>query len=107
MSAIIRYKCNNKECDATASVEMNFPIWKLDSPQEMRKIPVGIRYAEYVAGYINRAYCIACKAKQPYLVGSVTCLVCKGEDTFIKEDGVCPKCNIGFLKEDERERVLF
>jgi len=107
MSAIIRYKCNNTECNATASVEMNFPIWKSDSPKEMRNIPVGIRYAKYVAGYINRAYCTVCKAKQPYIVSSTTCLICKGEDVFIKEDGVCPGCNIGVFKEDESERVWF
>ncbi len=107
MSAIIKYKCDNKECNATASVHMNFPIWKSDSPKEMRRIPVGTRFAEYVAGYINRAYCTVCKAKQPYLVGSTTCLICKGEDTFLREDAICPQCNTGILKEDEGERVWF
>jgi len=40
-------------------------------------------------------------------VSSTTCLICKGEDVFIKEDGVCPGCNIGVFKEDESERVWF
>jgi hypothetical protein len=107
MSAIIKYKCDNKDCSAIASIEMNFPVWRSNAPKEMRKIPVGIRFAEYVAGYVNKAYCTVCRSKQSYLKGSITCLGCGKEDTFVKEDDICPKCNIGTLKEDENGKVLF
>lgn len=107
MSAVIQYKCNNPECSFKTKREANFPIWKSDSPKEMRKIPVGIRFKEYVAGYIDRQYCTACKAIQPYIQGSSICLVCNNEGLFIQKDSICPKCSSGKIEEDETKRIFF
>lgn len=107
MSAIIHYKCNNPECNFKTKKEAHFPIWKSDSPKEMRKIPVGIRFKDYIAGYIDRRYCITCKVLQPYLQGSNTCLICNTEDLYIKDGDMCPMCNIGVINEIEGINIRF
>jgi hypothetical protein len=107
MSAVIHYKCNNQECDFKTIREAHFPIWKSDSPKEWRKLPVGIRNEKFVAGYVNRQYCITCKTLQPYLEGSNMCLICQKEDLFIKDGSICPKCNTGIINEVEGMNILF
>jgi hypothetical protein len=86
---------------------MNFPVWKSDSPKEMRKIPVGIRFKDYVAGYINKQYCTVCRTTQPYIQGSSMCLICNTEGLYIEDGSICPKCNKGVIEEDETKRLWF
>ena len=107
MSVITNYQCNSKECNATTSMDMNFPIWKSDSPEKLRMVPVGSYNKEHVAGYVNRGYCTIYKDKRPCIVGSTTCLVCNNEDAFVKGGGLCPRCNKGTLEEKVDERIWF
>lgn len=92
MSSVSKYKCNNSVCLFQTIRESNFPIWKSDSPKEWRKLPVGIRNEEYVAGFITRQYCIDCRK------GSDVCLICKKEGLFLLEGSTCPSCNTGVIE---------
>ena len=107
MSAVIHYKCNNPECNFKTIKEAYFPVWKSDSPKEWRKLPVGIRNEKFVAGYINRQYCLNCKSLQTYLNDSNMCLNCQKEDLFIKDGSICPVCNIGVINELEGMNIRF
>lgn len=107
MSAVIQYKCNNKECTFKTKKEADFPVWKSDSPKAMHKLPVGIRFKAYVAGYVDKQYCTSCMALRPSLRDSDMCLVCEKEGVFLKEDNKCPKCDNGTIKEDETKMLWF
>lgn len=98
MASVSKFKCNNEKCSFQTVRESNFPIWKSDSPKEWRKLPVGIRNEEYVAGFITRQYCLECRALQPFLKGSDVCLICKKEGLFLEEGSTCPSCNIGVIE---------
>ncbi len=98
MASVSKLKCNNSECSFQTVRESNFPIWKSDSPKVMRKLPVGIRFKAFVAGYITRQYCVECKALQPFLKGSDMCLMCKKEGLFLQEGSTCPSCNTGVIE---------
>src|SRR5680860_118995 len=107
MSSVIHFKCNNPECNFNTKKEVHFPIWKSDSPKEVRKLPVEINNKDFVAGYIDKQYCTACKALQPYLEGSDMCLICDKEGLFIKDGSICPSCNNGAVKEVEGMNIYF
>ena len=86
---------------------MCFPVWKSSVSEEDANLTLVEKREKYLAGYINRQYCTACNALQPYLQGSEMCLICNREGLYVKDESICPRCKKGIINEIEGKSIHF
>ncbi len=109
MSAICTYICTNEDCDFELRLNKNFPVWKEDTPQEYRKIPVGSARQKYLQASKSEYFCKHCKTvvavvepiwypfpkfkdgSSRYFIGKAR-RFCAFFGYYPKTKYICPKC---------------
>ena len=133
MSAIISYKCS-KDCGFKVRLSYYMPVWKEDTPEELRVLPVGIYGDKYVLGYRDDYYCVECRSvvsiteknsprirrslfskiwyrffRAPAITApeeeKTVCPKCGAENSFLNEK--CPDCKTGIICSDDRLTMRF
>ena len=107
MSVIEFYKCNNPKCDFETELQTSSPIWRDDTPEELRKVPISINAKQYVIGSKNQKFCTKCNDRLYIKENENTCANCHQENTFLNEGGQCPKCHNGIVVHDWRNDAVF
>lgn len=129
MSSITPYKCS-ANCGFNVRLSFCMPVWKEDTPEELRVLPVGLYGQKYVSGYSNDRYCTKCrsvvsliKKNDPVIRPSfflktwsrlfpspstnteedvkTTCPKCEAENSFLDENDACPNCKTGVVLPDK------
>lgn len=100
----IRYQCSNPSCSFKIALWCKVPVWNEDTPENLRKVPVGLINEKYVKGFYSEEFCVRCGKVVEVLEKEKACPECGGGQ-FLQTGDACPKCKTGKLAENEDFRV--
>jgi len=60
MAAHITYKCS-KDCGMRILLALNMPVFKEETPDELRKLPIRSNALPYLEGYESEEFCLMCR----------------------------------------------
>lgn len=112
MSATITLPCSNKDCDFNVHLSVSFPVWKDDTPTNLKFVPPGPVAKEYIIGYWSQMVCLGClkivKIEKDLQYKNITsCPQCHSDNFFNVNTGVCPYCRQDTIVRDWSTDVAF
>ena len=107
MSSVVQLNCNNEACDFEVTLSNGSPVWREDTPKELRKVPVMSINKKYVIEKVSDKLCTNCGVVVSVQDTTYVCPSCAGTHSFLKENDICPNCNSGVVKEDTNSRIWF
>ena len=60
MAAHITYKCSN-DCGMRIPLALNMPVFKEETPEELKKLPIRSNALPYLEGYESEEFCLMCR----------------------------------------------
>src|SRR4051812_23014492 len=96
MAEIATYTCSNLRCMFTVRLSRDFPVWRTDTPKELRTLSVHPSAREYITRYRSESFCGRCRNVVEYTEAH-TCARCDTQVHTEHFSKPCPQCHKGTL----------
>jgi len=107
MSSIHKYICTNEKCDLEIYLGNNSPVWKADTPEGFRRVPVMNHNKSYVLETVSSKLCKKCGVVSEVEDATYICPHCAEAHSFMQLNDTCPVCCDGVVIEDAKGKVWF